>query len=382
VKRDVRKALVTLHLTCFLVLGAASCGGSSNGSGGGAGGPTAGEYLWEFSLIDSQLFFTTVDSSTGQLGAPTASGGMACNSLGAIPSIAVTPSNQFVFVIDKCFVGVHVYSIHGPGIALTEIPQSPYGFNGVVDSLAIDPSGKFLYVEASPGAIYQLAVNGSTGELTSIATTTETADLREVIADPNGKFVFANDLTGGRVFAYLIGGNGSLSPVSGSPFTVPANGQPANLVIESNGKFLYAPLISGGIAGFAVNGSTGALANMSGSPFPTISQPTALATDRAGRFLYSVGFRLNGIEGFSIDASTGALTSVTGSPFSTSSSLNSLAVDHSGKFLYASVNAMTLGGSVILGFAIDTSSGSLTALATSPYPAAPFPEDVVSLNIP
>ncbi len=389
-KTDVCKAFVTLHLVCFLAFGVASCGGSSGGSvgggggGGGAGGPTAGEYLWEFSLIDNGLFFATINSSTGQLGTPTASGGIACNSLGTIPSIAVAPSNKFAFVIDKCGTSIHVYSMNGTGIALAEIPESPYPFLGAFESIAIDSSGKFLYaVGAAPGAIYQLGVAGSTGELTLISTTAETADVRDVVADPNDKFIFVNDLTGGHVFAFLIGAGSPLLQVSGSPFVVPANGQPVSLIMESNGNFLYAPLASGGIAGFRVNSSTGALSNIPGSPFDTTDRPFAPATDPSGKFLYSIGGGLNNaIEVFSIDAGTGALAAIMGSPFSTPSSINSLAVDPSGKFLYATVQTNTLAGSMILGFAIDSSNGSLSALATSPYPAPPFPVDVVSLNVP
>ena len=385
-KTNVWKAIVTLHLVCFLALGIASCGSSSTGTGGGtgggAGGPSAGEYFWEFSLTDDNLYFSTVNSSTGQLGAPTLSQGIACNSVGTIPSIAVAPSNKFANVMDLCFTGIHVYSMNGPGVSLVEIQQSPYHVQAALNSIAIDPSGKFLYAIGSPGIVYQFAVDGSTGELSLLSTTTESADLREVVADPNGKFIFVNDLTGGRIFAFLVGGGSSLSPVPGSPFTAPANGQPVNLAMESSGKFVYAPLISGGIAGFAINSSTGELSDIPNSPFPTSGQPFALANDQLGRFLYSIGGNLNSsIEGFSIDASTGALTAM-GSPFSSPSSLNSLAVDASGHFLYATVQATTLADSKILGFAIDPSNGSLSTLATSPYPAPPFPVNMVSLNIP
>ncbi len=385
-KTKACKVLVTFHLMVFLVFWITSCGGSSNGSGGGTGGgtggPSAGEYLWEFSLTDSNLYFSTVNSSTGQLGTPTLSEGIACNSLGTIPSIAIAPSNKFAFVIDNCFSGIHVYSMKAPGLSLGEILKSPYFFPSSVDSIAMDPSGKFLYAIGSPGIIYQIPVNGSTGELSLATTTVEPADFREVVVDPSGKFIFVNDLTGGRIFAYLIVG-ASLSPVPGSPFIVPANGQPANFVMESNGKFLYAPLISGGVAGFAVNSSTGTLSDIPGSPFPTITQPFAVAADPSGRFLYSIGGNLNSsIEGFSLDTSTGDLTAMVGSPFSTQSSLSSLVVDPSGHFLYATVQATTLPDSKIYGFAIDASNGSLTNLVTSPYPAPPFPVNLVSLNIP
>jgi len=387
VKINVGNAFVILYFVSVVALGVAGCGGAPSGSisgaGGGPSGPSAGEYLWEFSLTNDNLFFSTVDSGTGQLGAPTMSQGIACNSLGTIPSIAVTPSRKFAFVIDNCLAGIHVYSMNGPGISLAEIVGSPYFSPTALDSISVDPSGKFLYAIGSPGTVYQFAVNGNTGELSLLSTTVEAADLRQVVADPNGKFIFVNDLTGGRVFGFLVGGGASLSPVPGSPFIVPANGQPVNLVMEGGGTFLYSPLISGGIAGFAINTSTGALSDMPGSPFPTSGQPFTLATDPSWKFLYSIGGSLNSsIEGFSIDANTGTLAAITGSPFSTPSSLNSLAVDPSGHFLYATVQAMTLADSNILGFAINTSNGSLSELATSPYSAPPFPVNVVSLHIP
>lgn len=388
VRKNTWQKYAMLALMSFPILGLANCGGSSSGSsggsGGGAGGASAGGYLWEFSLIDGDLFFATIDSSTGQLGAPTSSGGEACNSLGTIPSIAVTPSDRFVFVIDKCFTGIHVYSVNGPGIALTEISESPYELPEDIDSIVIDPSGKFLYaVGMGQGTILQFDVNATSGELTLLSTTMVSADIRQVITDPHGKFIFVNDLTGGHVYAYLIGGGSSLAAVPGSPFVVPANGQPISLTMDGTGSFLYAPLISGGIAGFGVNGSTGALSDLGGSPFVTSEQPFTLAADSSGKYLYAIdAVSSNAIEVFGIGGATGALTAINGSPFTTPAALNSLAIDPSGKFVYATVNTTTLADSSILGFAIDASNGSISALPTSPYLAAPFPVDVVSLNVP
>ena len=250
--------------------------------------------------------------------------------------------------------------------------------------MAINPSGKFLYaIGTNPDAIYQISVNGSTGELTLNSTTMLSGDIRQAVVDPQGKFLFINDLTDGKILAYSIGGDGTLSPVSGSPFNVPANDQPENMVVDSGGRFLYAPVLQGGIAAFAVNSTTGALADVAGSPFPTSNQPFTLAIAPSAKFLYSIGGGSNNaIDSFKIDADTGALVSIAGSPFAAPNSLSSLAVDASGGFLYATVQTDMQADSVLFGFSIDSSDGSLTALATSPYPAPAFPVDAVSLNIP
>jgi 6-phosphogluconolactonase len=383
---SVRKVILTLHLSALLALGIASCGGgqSSGSGGGGPNGPSAGEYLWGFSLNDPNLYISTINTSTGQLGTPAASGGMACNSMGTIPSIAVTPSNKFAFVIDKCLVSIHVYAISGPGVVLQEIPGSPYYVSNDLDSMAIDPGGKFLYaIGTNPATVYQVAVNGSTGTLSLNSTTMVSGDIRQVVVDPQGKFLFINDLTDGQILAYSIGGDSTLSPVSGSPFNVRANDQPYNMVIDSSGRFLYAPVIQGGIAAFSLNSSTGALADIAGSPFPTSNMPFTLAIAPSAKFLYSIGGSSNNaIDAFSLDAQTGALTSVAGSPFPAPNPLNSLTVDASGGFLYGTAQVDMQADSVFFGFSINPSNGSLTSLATSPYPAPAFPVDAVSLNIP
>jgi 6-phosphogluconolactonase len=380
-KTKVWKATVTFPVIFVLALGIASCGGGADGPGGGPSGPSAGEYLWEFSDTDQGLYFASVNSGTGQLGVPTASGGDACNSEGTIPALAVAPSNKYAFVIDNCASLINTYVINGPSISLT-IAHKPLSGLGDLESVAIDPMGRYLYVIATgPGALYQLGIDSGSGELTLLSTVMESADIRVVVADPTGKFIYASDETGGQILAYLVNG-GSLSPISGSPFTVPSSGQPIYLAMQSSGKFLYAPLLSGGIAGFSIDRSTGALSDIQGSPFDTGNLPFTLASDPLGRFLYAIDTNLSSVEGFKIDATTGALTLIVGSPLNLASPVNSLAVDPSGSFLYATVNATNLGSSMILGFTIDGSSGSITALATSPYLAPSFPTNVVSLNVP
>ena len=393
--RGTWKIFLKLNVGALLLLGLAGCGGGQpggqtsggqtggGGGNGGAGGPATGEYLWELSLIDNNLYIATLNSNNGQLGTPAPSGGQACNSLGTIPSIAVTSSAQFTFVIDKCIVSIHVYSMSGPGVTLSEIPESPYYFPNDLASIAISPSGNFLVaLGTNPGMIYTVPFDGTTGQLSQGTAKAISGDVRELILDPQGKFAFVNDLTNGMVLAYSVGNDGSLTPVAGSPFSVPAGGLPVNLVITSDGNFLYARLVAGGIAAFAVNRSTGALSEVAGSPFTTTNQPFSLAMANS-TFLYSIGGSSNNkIEVFAIDPNSGALTPMAGSPFAMPSQVGSLTVDGSGKFLYATGWASTLSQSAILGFAIDPSTGGLTGLGGSPYGSAPFPVDSVILNVP
>jgi 6-phosphogluconolactonase (cycloisomerase 2 family) len=52
-----------------------------------------------------------------------------------------------------------------------------------------------------------------------------------------------------------------------------------------------------------------------GSPFPTGAGPNALIVDNLSKFLYVVNGRANSISVYAIDQTTGALTAVAGSPF-------------------------------------------------------------------
>jgi 6-phosphogluconolactonase len=313
-------------------------------------------------------------------------GGLACNTTGNTSTLAITPDKTFLYVVDLCLSSIHVYSLNPPGVKMSEIGPSPFyivASQGVPDSLAIDASGSFLYAVSPIGLssqILEFAINGTTGALSYVSTVTESADLRTMVTDPTGKFAFVNDVTLGRIFAYEIGANGLLSAVSGSPFTVPGNGQPSRLVMGGNGNFLYTLLISGGIAAWSINGATGALTVVPGSPFPISSSAVALGVDPLGKFLYaSVG---NTIQGFNINASTGGLTGIAGSPFSTPATSFSIALDSAGTFLYASPFANSAATSSIPGFKMDSTTGSLTPLSGSPFPATPFVVGIISLSIP
>jgi len=362
-----------------------ACGGGNGGnppSGGGGttggSGPTGGEYLFQGNGLAS-LNLSTIDSSTGTLSAPVLAGSPGDDS-SSYPGVAVTPSNKFLYALYSSFTVLEGFTISGPGLHLTLLPDAPFfpASQGPFNSLTLHPNGSFVYVIESPATIEEFSVNATSGDLTHASAVTELADLRVAAIDPTGRFLYANDLTGGRIFAYQINeSDGSLTAVAGSPFTVPASGQPTLDVIDGTGKFLYAPLISGGVAAFALNISSGALTNVPGSPFPTSNQPDFIAADPAGGFIY-VSNALNGvIDGFAIDAGIGALTGVVGSPFSTASSAGVIAVDPLGKFVYVTSYA----DSRIYGFSLDSSTGGLSPLTGSPFPAVPNPTNLYVVSI-
>src|ERR1700722_2754886 len=311
--------LAALIFAALLIGGLTSCGGGSGGGGGStppANGATPGNYMLESgSVPDIQV--ATV-SSSGSLGAPVDTGGRAIN-IGGYPSYAADPSRRFFYSLDPSFTILRSFAIVGPGLQLQETAKSPFFVApnlGGLESLAIDPAGKFLYVVGDQSAIQSFSIDSTSGELTAASVVTESSnpDFRAVIMSPSGKFLYVNDLTLGRIFAYTIGPEGTLSAVAGSPFTLPDGEQPTQIILDASGKYLYAPLYVGnGISAFSIDASTGSLTLVPGSRFSTSELPEGVAA--AGSFLYVVNYPDGPVDGFRVDPDTGALTLVPGSPF-------------------------------------------------------------------
>jgi 6-phosphogluconolactonase len=365
--------------TCLVINGSGMINSNVTGVGiSCANSPRSGLYLFEATSLSS-LNLSAIDSSTGALSSPVLAGGPADDSAN-YPSVVVTPSKQLLYALYTSFTVISGFRVSGPSLVLSGLPNSPFssslghGFN----SLALHPTGNFLYVVESPATIEEFSVNAGTGDLTHASAVTEAADFRVAVIDPSGKFLLATDLTGGRIFVYQINqSNGALSAVIGSPFAVPANGQPTRAVLDGKGKFLYAPLLSGGVAALALNSSTGTLTDVPGSPFPTSNEPANITADPAGKFIYICDAD-GSIDGFAIDATSGALTTVMASPFTTATSPSSIIVDPSGKFVYVSIAP----DSTIHGFSLDSSTGSLFPLVGSPFPSVPDPQNLFAVDIP
>lgn len=191
-----------------------------------------------------------------------------------------------------------------------------------------------------------------------------------VAAGPDGRFVYA--VSSPYLYAYTIDAvDGALTPVPGSPPTVPFPLPPYNLpgfasavAVEASGRFLYVGLIPsstqavGPVAGYSIDPATGAVAEIAGSPFAVSSGANALVSDPAGKFLYAAG---NGVSVLAIDATTGALTEIAGSPYGIGGTYNGLAMDPQKRFLFVSSNNGIAAG------AIDGTTGGLTPLAGEPF---------------
>jgi hypothetical protein len=241
---------------------------------------------------------------------------------------------------------------------------------------------KYLYVAfPATGQIFAYTMS-SGGSLTTITGSPFSASfligeplggLWSMITNPAGTLLFMADTSGMSVHVYQIGSSGALTKVSGSPFAVPLFA--GNLGTDGLGKYLYVTdnINPTEVAAYAI-GSSGSLAVVPGSPF--VYPMVQIQGDPSGKFLVGVQqstFGLNSLYVFNITqsgSSAGAIAPVSGSPFATTFVPLSFAVqpNSGGTLIYTfSENATQTAYNPIEGFQLSTTSGALTAATGSPY---------------
>jgi len=299
---------------------------------------------------------------------------------GSFPvSVAVHPTGKFVYVANNAqFSGgngnVSGYTINPGTGTLTAIVGSPFPAELLPNSVTVDPSGKFAYMANQGNNVSGYAIDPSTGALTAIAGSPFAAGSTpvSVAVDPSGKFAYAANETSGNVSGYSIEpSTGALTAIAGSPFT--AGSFPRSVVVDPSGKFAYVVnAFDGDVSGYRIDPNTGALTTIAGSPFPAGFFPQSVAVDPSGKFAYVANQLSANVSGYAIDPSTGALIAIAGSPFTAGEGPFSVAVDPSGKFAYVA----NMDSGTASGYTIDPNTGALTAVVGSPFVAGFVPQSV------
>jgi len=195
----------------------------------------------------------------------------------------------------------------------------------------------------------------------------------EMAVDPTGKFLYVVDhadyVVDGEMSVFSISSTGTLTEISGSPFSFHSgnNSEPSGIAMHPSGKFLYTGLttVPNGIDGYAVNTQTGALSLISGAPWVSGGSGTNyLIMAPSGARLYASD--PSGVNTFAIDPSSGALTKqdaladATGGP-------TWMVIDKAGKFLYAANPPFKN----VSSYPIDPTTGNVTNPVN--YPAGDDP---------
>jgi len=253
---------------------------------------------------------------------------------------------------------------------------------------SVAPSGasaaRSLYVSSTAGLLPAFSINAD-GSLTSRGVPGTGGSTTEGVAiSPDAKYVYvANYLPGsGSVAAFQILSTGSISALSGSPFTS-GYGNPLGLAPDPNGGRLFA--WNHGVGSIAVSAiaADGSLGNVPSSPFAIPagqSGPFGGSVAPDGQHVYVPNenstetvagcagtCEVNRVTAYSV-AANGTLSAiqsaVTGTTNVTAGGPNPFgsAITPNGKFLYVS-NPNDGANGTISGFAVN-SNGTLTALSS------------------
>lgn len=198
-------------------------------------------------------------------------------------SVKVHPSGRFLYAANAYDNSVTAYAIDETSGALTPLSGSPYDTGepgdlsiealktvdappeagGIPYTVAIHPSGRFLYVSNWMGASLSLfAIDSHSGVLQPLPGNPMRTGGRPfaVTVHPSGRFVYVNSWDAQAIYGYAVDENsGQLTELPDSPFYTPAD-NPIDLTFNATGTLAYVTQSgSNAIELLAVDTATGAL---------------------------------------------------------------------------------------------------------------------------
>lgn len=263
--------------------------------------------------------------------------------------MVVSPNNSFLYV--SSLSGIYLYAINSNG-SLTASAADPRPAGVYAVSMAITPDGKWLI--ALDGTTQQLdifQVNTSTGALNTVTAAAPysiksgTWTPTSLCISPNGQLIFASLGTAGDV-AFTFNTSTGIATNTALLQMPTITTSDYGLAVDSKGAYLYIARsgTQGGVAVYSIGGN-GTLTGVTGSPFAAGLGTYAVQLDSTGSYVYAANRTDGTISGYSITpgSTTLGLTlkQVSGSPFAAGSAVQSLGMDRTGGYLLAA----SLGGS-------------------------------------
>jgi 6-phosphogluconolactonase (cycloisomerase 2 family) len=329
-------------------------------------------------------------------------------------SLSVTPANATIQIgtaTPQQFSAIELYtdqstkdvtasstwSVSNPWIATVDVEgavspnRAGYSAVSAVDgsisasaNLTVLATPRFLYVDSDAGRdLTRMSINSTTGQPQFLGYQ-RTGNYRNIgdgclSSDPSGQRAYLSSvsLVSGGSFAGLLNiysidaTTGKLTSRSINPFNLP---DPVGcIVFEPSGKFAYAAVV--------IDNSTNALDTFSINQDGTLTlagtiilpeTPGTPVIDPLGKYLYvatqytTVGETVHAY-GYAIDSSTGSLTPVDTTPFVLpSQSAGALSFHPSGKYLYLSDS----NSGAITQYNLDPATGKISAANASVSPCA------------
>jgi len=275
----------------------------------------------------------------------------------AVPStMAIDSAGKFLFVSDRSTADNAQIPNYAPGAVsvfainngtVTEVPGSPFFTSAmpVIASQAVmdlvdvaatptsfpsqnavcsnspAPTTEFLYAADGIGnRVWAFSVLPSTGALTLVANQNNPTAAGTipggVAVDPCNRFAYVSNTQSNNVSGYIIcsavvkptcpNADGSLVAISGSPFSLSANG-PGPLKVDAFGKYVYVvDTLSNQLSTLQISPVNGAL-SVGTAVVSTGNQPRAIAIRSDDSWLFVTNFNPPSVSQYSITPATGTL---------------------------------------------------------------------------
>jgi 6-phosphogluconolactonase len=161
---------------------------------------------------------------------------------------------------------------------LTPVSGSPFVAGHGTTGVAVNPAGNLLYAaNSTDNSVSGFQIDPSTGLLTAVAGSPYfmppgTAP-GTLAVDTTGKFLYVTAPgSTSSIWVFSITSGGIFNPITGSPFSLSAGTQ--FIVMEPSGKYFYIGNVSGhDVAAYSYDSTTGVPTAITGSPFAIGSAP-------------------------------------------------------------------------------------------------------------
>jgi 6-phosphogluconolactonase len=235
-------------------------------------------------------------------------------------AVAINSTGAFLYVLNQGSASISGFNIDTARGILTPIAGSPFPTAANPQSMAASQTAGLLYVgNGTLGTISAFAI-AANGTLSAVAGSPFSAgagaNVTGITIDPKGQFLYAADSANNKIASFGISSGGVLSAVAGSPFATGI--QPVATALDSTASFLYCAN-KGGASVSAFKVSAGSLTELTGSPYSLVAtgspQPSFVTVDVSNTFLYVANAGTQSISAFAIKAGDGTLTALSTSPF-------------------------------------------------------------------
>lgn len=287
---------------------------------------------------------------------------------GTTPRMVEThPSQRFIYTSNQGSDNISAYAVSGNG-GLTQLAGSPFAAPLGVTTVAVDPSGRFLYATGLTNQIRAYAI-GSDGTLSlpvnATLNTAPTLAAAVFTRTANGLFLNVPGSNAGVASIETFTVNETTGVLSANSISNIAGGTSVDgLSLHPSGTVLVASVEDGNAGSSSLLPLT---VNAGGSLTQVNASAVALAFDCGNAVVSSTGTAYvgsdstNNVSAFTVNGTTGALASLAGSPFAVGQLSNFLALSPRGGLLYAVDAANNRMSGLLVG-----SAGALTVGAGSP----------------